>query len=291
MKLLQCVALFIFCFVLVSCKTKSNSDTPSPNLIRVGVLPDQQQSKLRSKYDPLMDYLSEEIGVRFELKIPNDYSEMVNLFADKKIEMGYLGGFTYVHASNSKSVVPLVLRDVDVRFTSSFLVKTESTVKNITDLKGKTFAFGARLSTSGHIMPRYFLKDMKIIPEDFFSSVKYSGRHDTTAYWVRDGIIDIGVANSIIIDQLFAQETLSPKDVRVLWETPHYADYVWAASSTLTPSLLTKIRNAFLNLSASNQEHSNILKKLGAGHFLPANSKDFSRIAEVARETGFLKEH
>lgn len=282
------IAVLLFCTVFIACDFNASDPAP-PNLIRVGVLPDQSVSDLKAKYQPLLSYLSENTGIKFELMIPQDYSELVKWFEDKNIQLGYLGGFTFVQAHQNNSVVPLVFRDVDIRFTSSFLVKTNSTAINISDLKGKAFAFGSNLSTSGHLMPRYFLKEMKIEPENFFSEVKYSGKHDTTAYWVRDGKIDVGVANSKIVDQLFDQGKLNPKDIRVLWKTPYYADYVWAASSSLAPFFQTKIRNAFLSLSTKNPAHLNTLKHLGAEHFLPATSDEFSHIEMIARETGYLK--
>ena len=82
-------------------------------------------------------------------------------------------------------------------------------------------------------MPRHFLAQQSIVPEKFFSTVRYSDNHDTTAVWVRDGVVDLGVVNSLALTQMYRSGLLGRETVHVIWETPTYPDYVWVAQPDL----------------------------------------------------------
>jgi phosphonate transport system substrate-binding protein len=177
------------------------------------------------------------------------------------------------------------MRDVDTKFTSVFLVKGNSPTRDLTKTGGDRFSFGSRQSTSGHLMPRFFMvSEQNIIPEKHFASVRYSGRHDLTAYGVRDGAVDLGVANSRIIRKMLMDGRLEPQDIRIIWETPPYSDYVWAIHPRVTVKDRAKIRQAFLNLSVDNPSHATILANLDTGGFLPASEQDFIDLKAIVND-------
>ncbi len=274
---------------LIACTSKKEVGEIELSILRIGILPDESREKLIERYTPLFRYLTAETGIPYELIIPETYDELLELFHAKKIDLAYFGGFTFVKAYIFDNAVPLVTRDVDTRFTSYFLVKGDHPAQNIFDLKGKRFSFGSRLSTSGHLMPRYFLKEMGIIPEVFFSNIRYSGKHDLTAYWVRDGLVDLGTANYAVVNRMYKDGRLSEKEVRILWETPPYPDYVWALRPLNNKALLINLRDAFLSLSKTNREHAKILEGVDADSFLPAGINDFSKLEEVVNELQLLE--
>lgn len=261
----------------------------TPSILRVGVLPDESLETLHQRYDPLLAHLSAETGIDFKLVLPSDYSELVRLFRDHEVDMAYFGGLTFVQAHIFHHAEPLVMRDVDTRFTSWFLVKEDDPAHDLADFKGKIFTFGSRMSTSGHLMPRHFMHTEKhIIPEGFFTEVRYSGAHDKTAYLVRDGEVDLGVANSEIIRTMLRDGRLKENDIRVLWETPPYPDYVWAVHDHFGEGIKMKLRDAFLGLDANIAVHGKILTGMGAEAFLPAGTNDFLPLKRVAETLGLL---
>lgn len=268
----------LICAGVYSCSYKSEDDIAGISTIRVGVLPDESMEKLQIRYKGLLEYLSEETGHRYELLVPDTYQELVDMFHDAKIDLAYFGGYTFVKANVNDGAFPLVMRDVDIQFTSYFLARFDNHRKNIPDFKDKVFCYGSRLSTSGHLMPRFFLREKRIMPETFFSEVRYSGSHDKTASWVCDGVVDLGVVNSKVADKLFEEGYLKREDVRIVWETPPYADYVWAVRPSMKESTRVIIRDAFLNLSLENKGHRLILDNLSASYFIPAGAKDFADI-------------
>ena len=260
------------------------ADTDKLEVLRVGVLPDQHADHVALRYKGLLEYLSSELGMPYELVIPESYAMLVEEFVQKRIDLANFGAVTYLQARKKAQAAPLVMRDVDTKFTSYFLVRAQESGQSISDFRGQRFSFGDKNSTSGHLMPRHFLNQQDIVPENFFKEVRYSGSHDKTAQWVRDGIVDIGAANSLVIRNMFRSGRLDNDQVKVLWETPYYSDYVWAIRPGISKGQVDQLRNAFLALSDINPEHSEILAAMGATSYLPAGHSDFMVLERILEE-------
>ncbi len=267
---------------------------PSPqgqpvSLLRIGVLPDQNPDILRQRYAPLMEYLAARSGLETRLVVPADYIDAVRLFREKEIDLAYFGGLTFVQAHKHYGALPLVMRAIDTRFTNWFLVRPELAQLKLSDLRDRKFSFGNELSTSGHLMPRHFLlSEWAIEPEVFFAEVSYSGAHDKTALLVRDGVVDVGAVNTAIVKRMLEEGRLQPDELRVLWQTPPYPDYVWSVQAYLDNALQTKLRDAFLGLDPADSRQAEILQSLRAESYLPASAADFSDLDEIAHNLGLL---
>lgn len=252
-----------------------------PAILKVGVLPDEQAAALRFRYEPLIAYLRAQMDQDVRLVIPEDYGQLVDLFGSGAVDMAYFGGATFVAAAARHGAVPLVMRDVDVAFSTYFLARAGTPKSGIRQFEGLSFAFGAELSTSGHLMPRHFLQEQEIDAENFFGSVRYSGAHDSTVTWVREGLADLGAANREVVDSMLDDGRLEPGTLRIVWETPPYADYVWAVRPGLDDAYQNRLRDAFLGLSMIDEDTAGILQRMGAGGFLPASPKDFADLRKV----------
>lgn len=261
----------------------------APSVVRIGVLPDMSEEELRRRYNPLLNYLSDETGLEFSLVLPADYAELLHYFGSGEVDLALFGGLTFVQAEALYQAEPLVMRDVDTRFISVFVVSNSDPVTELNDLEGKVLAFGSRLSTSGHLMPRYFLQTQKqITPEEFFSGIVYSGAHDKTAYMVRDGKVDIGAVNLEIINGMLRDGRLKQGELRVVWETPPYPDYVWAVPQHLDENTKTLLRDTYLQLDLNNEHHRQALAGLGARSFLPAGTRIFQPLQQIAANLELL---
>ncbi|MDH5524613.1 MAG: phosphate/phosphite/phosphonate ABC transporter substrate-binding protein [Desulfobulbaceae bacterium] len=287
-KIKQLLLLVLMAFAICACSADSENQSPEePTLLRISILPDESKDKLLERYTPLCEYLSAELGIPYRLILVKTYDELLELFHRKEIDLAYFGGYTFIKAHLRDQAVPLVMRNVDTRFTSYFLTRTDNPRRSLTEFKGLIFTFGSDLSTSGHLMPRFFLKKMGIIPEKFFTKTLYSGKHDQTAYWIRDGQADLGVANNLVIDQMYKDGRLSRQDVRIIEETPPYPDYVWALRPLNNKAFEIKLRNAFLSLSKINEAQDQILKGVIAESFLPAGVNDFAKLMEIMNDLNF----
>ena len=172
--------------------------------LRVSAIPDESPTELQRKFKPLGDYLKKETGLDVQFTPVSDYAAVVEGLASGKIDLAWLGGFTFVQAKlrTNGGATPIVQRAEDEKFTSKFIVPEGSDAKTLADLKGRTFAFGAPSSTSGSLMPRHFLLQAGIVPERDFKAVAYSGAHDATVAFVAAGRAEAGVLNASVWDKL-----------------------------------------------------------------------------------------
>lgn len=262
-----------------------------PGVLRVSAIPDEQPNELLRIYTPFADYLAHELGIQVRFIPVVDYAATVEGLVAKKLDLVWYGGFTSVQAvrrthGNAKR---LVMRQEDADFSSVFITQPERGIKTLADLKGKTFAFGSVSSTSGHLMPRYFLLKHGIIPERDLKQLAYSGAHDATALWVQAGKVDAGALNFLVWEKLVQTGRVDPARVAVFWTTPPYVDYVWTVRGDLDKGLQEKIAAAFLKLEYSTPEHRRLLDLHRTKKYIRAYDEDWKGIEEAAVAAGLLK--
>ena len=257
--------------------------------LRVSAIPDEAPTELQRKFEPLGQYLEAELGMPVVFQPVSDYAGVVEALAAKRLDLAWLGGFTFVQAKlRTGNAIPLVQREQDEVFTSTFIT-ADPAVQSHADLEGKSFAFGSVSSTSGHLMPRYFLQQDGIDPDTFFSRVGFSGAHDATVAWVESGKVDAGVLNSSVWDKLLEENKVDTDKVRVYSTTPTYYDYNWTVRGDLEPELVERIKAAFLALDPENPEHKAILDLQRASRFIPTAAENYEGIEQAARAAGLLE--
>ena len=257
--------------------------------LRVSAIPDEAPTELIRKFEPLGKYLEQELGMPVKFTPVSDYAAVVEALASDRLDLAWLGGFTFVQTRlKTGDAIPLVQREQDEQFTSKFIT-ADPDVKTLQDLKGKTFAFGSVSSTSGSLMPRYFMIRDGIDPEQFFKRIAYSGAHDATAAWVEAGKADGGVLNASVWEKLVAAGKVDTDKVRVISTTPPYYDYNWTVRGDLDPVLVDKIKAAFLALDPANPEHKKILDLQAASRFIETRAENYEGIEQAARAAGLLK--
>jgi phosphonate transport system substrate-binding protein len=260
-------------------------------VLRVSAIPDEAPTELQRKFKPLGDYLAQETGMKVEFTPVTDYAAVVESLATKKLDLAWLGGFTFVQAKlrTNGSAIPIVQRAEDEKFTSRFIVPVGSSAKTLADLKGKTFAFGSPASTSGHLMPRFFLLQAGINPDTDFRNVAFSGAHDATVAFVAGGRAEAGVLNASVWDKLMEAKNPNALKVRVLATTPPYYDYNWTVRGDLDPALVKKLTAAFLKLDPGNPAHKTILELQRASKFIPTKASNYDGIENAAKSAGLIK--
>jgi len=285
------VAFSVFQAALVTMLAAvSGAAQAQQNVLKVSAIPDEAPTELQRKFEPLGKYLEKQIGMKVEFIPVTDYAAVVESLASRRLDMAWLGGFTFVQTKlrTNGTAIPIVQRQEDATFISRFIT-AQPDIKSLADLKGKTFAFGSPSSTSGHLMPRYFLLQAGIDPEKDFKSIAFSGAHDATAAFVASGKVDAGVLNASVWDKLVEEKKIDPAKVRVFATTPPYFDYNWTVRGDLDPALVKKLTDAFLALDPSNPEQKEILALQRATKFIPTKASNYDGIEKAARSAGLLK--
>lgn len=282
------VALFFSLFIWSKYGTQTNEykNHIEISILRVGLIPDEGDNKTYEQAKEILDRFSRQTKIPYEFVQSESYKDILKKFINEEVDFAFLGAVTYLKAHKSANAIPLVIRDIDMEFTTSYLVAMDSAAKTIADLKGKKLAFGSKLSTSGHVMPRFFLSEEGIVPEKFFSEVIYSGAHDKTAFLVEKGRVDVGTVNSDIVNNLFRSGKLDSKKVRVLNKTAAYPNNLWVIQPYISKDIRAVLQQTFTALIPNNEEDRELLDKTGTAFFLPADHMDFKQIEEALDSLG-----
>ncbi len=276
---------------LIAAGAVGASAAQAQQVLRVTAIPDESPTELARKFAPLGKYLEKELGVKVEWTPVTDYAAAVEAVVNKKIDLAWFGGFTFVQANvrSGGKIVPLVQREEDEKFRSVFITDAKSGIGRLEDLKGKTLSFGSASSTSGHLMPRSFLLAAKINPDADLKRISFSGAHDATVAAVASGKVDAGALNISVWEKLVAEKRVDTSAVKVFFTTPPYYDYNWSVHADMPAATKEKLKTAFLKLNASTPEGKEILELQRATKFVPTQPENYAGIKAAAENAGLLK--
>lgn len=259
---------------------------------RIGAIPDQDISVLSRQFGAVSGYLSEVTGLRVEYVPSSDYAALVAAFERGDIHLAWFGGLTAVQAmAVEPTAEAFAQRPRDAEFHSRFIVQADLPVQKLEDLRGLRFTFGSESSTSGHVMPRYFLMKAGIDPEkDFNGPPSYSGSHDKTIELVQSGAFQAGALNEAVWERRVKEGTVDAAKVRDFYTTPAYFDYNWTirgdVDQTFGEGTKEKITQAILSMGPEQKE---ILDLFQTDSFVPTKNENYQAIREVAEAIGIIR--
>jgi len=268
--------------------TGCTSTKKSAVTLRLSMIPTTDPGKIIRESKPFIDYLAKETGARVELTVPTNYAAVVEAVASDRVDIAYFGGFTYVQASARAGAIPLVQREKDQAFHSVFITQPDSAIRSLADLKGRSFAFGDVNSTSGHLMPAYFMRQQGV-DQGVIEKAIYTGGHDATALAVANKKVDAGAMDEQVFARMSKEGKLSESQVRVFYTTPPFFDYVWAARRGLDHGMADAFKNAMLKLNQAGPEQQPILQLLNASKYVRAVDANYDPLRQAARDAGLLK--
>ena len=272
-----------------------SSSGGSGRTLYIGGIPDQDVAILEDRFNTIADYLTEQTGINVEYLPSADYAAVVTGFRNGDIDLAWYGGLTGVQARLAvDGAVALVQRESDAAFHSVFVAAPDSGITSLEDLSGKSFAFGSESSTSGNLMPRFYLSEAGIDPEDDFSSVIYSGSHDATWKLVEAGTVDAGALNASVWNQRVQAGEADESKVAVFYTTPAYYDYHWVAQPDLDEEFgagtTQKIIDAMLAIDpAKGGAEQEIYELFEESKFIATENSNYDGIEDVARGLGLIE--
>jgi len=277
--------LAVLLMLLTGCSPTENA---SRKTLRISMIPTSDPGKILRDSAPFIGYLEKQIGAKVELTVPTSYAAVVEAVSSDRVDIAYLGGFTYLQASARAGALPLVQRERDQNFHSLFITQPKSSIHSLKDLRGHSFAFGDVNSTSGHLMPAYFMQQQGV-DHSVIEKAIYTGGHDATALAVANGKVDAGAMDELVYARMIKEGKLSESQVRIFYTTPPFLDYVWAARKGLDPAIAKAFADAMLALDAGNTEQKTILELLSASKYVKAEDSSYGPLREAAKDAGLLK--
>ncbi|CEG27374.1 putative selenate ABC transporter substrate-binding protein [Bacillus sp. B-jedd] len=269
---------------------EESSDSVENNkgkVFKIGAIPDQSATEMKKSMDAVAKHLSEETGMKVEFVPSVDYAALVTAFQRGDIQLAFFGGLTGVQA---KSLVPeaeaIAQRPRDAEFHSVFITQKDSGISSLGDLKGKSFTFGSESSTSGHLMPRYYLMKEGIDPaKDFDDQPNFSGSHDTTYKLIESGAFKAGALNEAVWETAVKEKKVDTNKVNVFYTTPAYYDYHWMINKT-DKETKEKVKTALLSMTP---EQLSGLNMFATDKFIETKNENYQAIEEVAKELKIIK--
>ena len=265
-------------------------------VLYLGGIPDQDVAVLEARFNLLAEHISEETGVPVRYLPSQSYAALVTGWDNNDVQLAWYGGLTGVQArlavAGSQAVAQ---RSTDENFTSVFVAAPDSGISSLADLKGRTFTFGSESSTSGNLMPRFFLAQEGIVPETDFKSVAYSGSHDATWKQVEAGAVEAGALNANVWKTRMEKGEVDTARVTAFYTSPGYVDYHWVVRPGLDEiygdGFTQKVVDALLKLNAANGgRDQEIMNAFQADRFIPTSNENYLPIEDIARDLGLISE-
>ncbi|WP_344808296.1 putative selenate ABC transporter substrate-binding protein [Allohahella marinimesophila] len=256
-------------------------------------IPDQDETRLQERFSKVADYLEKtlEVDVRF---VPvKDYAATVSAFRNNQVQLAWFGGLSGVQARRLVDGSEAIAQGVeDTQFKTYFIAHKSAAIEPgedfPKDMAGKTFTFGSKGSTSGRLMPEFYIREETgQAPDKFFSRVGFSDNHSRTIALVESGAYQLGAVSFDVWETELAAGDIDLDAVKVVWETPTYPDYQWTirgdVDKTFGEGFKKKVQQALLSM-----DDPDLLASFPRKKFIKAENKDYQQILNVAKDIGLI---
>ena len=288
------------CLVLAACGSEEPKVDETRQTLSISAIPDQDPSELAAREKTLVTYLEGELDVEVEYVPVTDYAASVSLFKTGDLDMVFYGGLTGVQARlQTPGATLLAQRDIDAKFQSVFIANKRAGIAPVKDVDGlaafrdKRFTFGSESSTSGRMMPEYFLDEAGIdTSADLRGEPGFSGSHDKTIDVVEAGSYQGGALNVQVWEARKKAGTVDLDKVVEVFRSPTYHDYHWMAGPEVDDrfggEFTDRLRDALLAIDGSTPTETQVLEAYGAGAVVETKAENYSQIEEIARKLGLV---
>ena len=256
-------------------------------------IPDADESRLNARFGKVADYLSEQLGVDVKYIPVKSYPAAITAFRNDQVQLAWFGGLSGVQARALVEGSEAIAQGYEDQFFKTYIIANTSTEIEASDelpedIKGKTFTFGSKGSTSGRLMPEFFIREaFNASPDELFSRVGFSGDHSRTIAQVQSGVYQVGAVNYSVWDTEVEEGKIDTDKVKVIWTTPTYPDYQWTIRGDVDArygeGFKEKVRTALLNM-----KDEDLLASFPRKSFVPASNDDYAPIERTGKAIGLL---
>jgi phosphonate transport system substrate-binding protein len=256
-------------------------------------IPDEDETRLQQRFQNVADYLEQQLEVDVRFVPVKSYAAAVTAFRNNQVQLAWFGGLSGVQARARVPDSRALAQGVeDAEFMTYFIAHQSTgleTGEGLSDrMRDMTFTFGSKGSTSGRLMPEYYLREaFGQPPEEVFSRVGFSGNHSRTISLVASGAYDLGAVNYTVWENEVEAGNIDTDQVEVVWKTPNYPDYQWTIRGDVDERFGTgfadRVQQALLNM-----EDPELLESFPRSGFIPASNDDYAIIESVGKELDLI---
>ncbi|MEE1925999.1 phosphonate ABC transporter substrate-binding protein [Pseudomonas sp. 148P] len=242
----------LLCVVTVSLPLLGSISARAEEALRIGLIPSEDAQSMIESSKQVLDQLQAQLGMPVKPFVATDYNGVIEALRSKKLDVAYLGPFSYVLANQvagAEAFAVAVTRKTGKSAYHSLIVsRADSPIKGLPDLKGHTFAFVDPSSASGHLFPKAGLEQAGYQPDSMFSRVIFSGSHDASILAVANRKVDAAAVADRILATAVAQGSVKQEDLRVVWTSPDIPESPMVWRKDLDPALKQKLAVALANV-------------------------------------------
>ncbi|VAX08392.1 ABC transporter, substrate-binding protein (cluster 12, methionine/phosphonates) [hydrothermal vent metagenome] len=256
-------------------------------------IPDEDESRLYSRFGKVATYLSSKLGVDVKYIPVKSYAASITAFRNNQVQLAWFGGLSGVRARQLvKGSEAIAQGKEDPAFITYFITNTSTGLKESADfpkeIAGKTFTFGSKGSTSGRLMPEYHIrKEFNKSPSHAFKKVGFSGDHSKTIALVQSGAYEVGAVNFKVWENETKAGKIDPSKINIIWKTPPYPGYQWSirgdVNQTFGAGFKERVTKALLEL-----KDPDLLASFPRSGFIPASNDDYQPILDIGKSIGLI---
>jgi phosphonate transport system substrate-binding protein len=272
-------------FLLANFAAPARAEMPA---LLFTAIPYQDEATLAQRFGRLATYLQDKLGIQVIYVPARSYPRAVKAFVENDVQLAYFGGYTGLQARQAAPGSEAIVQTVrDANFKSYIIANVSAGISpsgNFPfEIQGKTFTFGAPDSTSGFLMPEYFIRQrFGKGPREVFSRVGFSGDHASTLKLVQSGDAAVGALDFAVYESKKKAGEVDESKVKVIWESPTFPDYQFSirgdVDETFGTGFKERVRQAFLDLNDKE-----VLRFFNDSKFIPANNNQYKPVEDVAR--------
>ena len=290
--------LALAALVAAAASGPASAQAAKPAFVFTGI-PDQDESRLVERFGKVASYLEAKLGVPVKYIPVKNYPAAVTAFTNGQVQLAWFGGFTGVQARKAVPGSQAIAQGAEDAAFKTYLIANAKTGLAKTglqpskdfpkDIAGKSFTFGSRASTSGRLMPEYFIRQAfpGKTPEQVFPTVGFSGDHSRTIQLVQSGAFAVGAVDYSVWDLDAKAGKVDPKAVSVIWESPTFPDYQWTVRGDVDAiygdGFTAKLKAALIGIADPA-----ILEPFGRSTFIPVDNAAYAPLIAVGQSTGLL---
>ena len=276
-------------------ETQSNENKPT---FVFTAIPDADESRLQQRFNKVAVYLSKKLDVNVKYIPVKSYAAAVTAFRNDQVQLAWFGGLSGVRARTLVPGSEAIAQGYEDQSFKSYIIAHHSTgLKANADLsdafkafntQDMTFTFGSKGSTSGRLMPEFYLREeFKAAPNDVFSRVGFSGDHSRTIAQVQSGAYQVGAVNFKVWEKELAEGKVDINKVSVIWTTPTYPDYQWTIRNDVDQRFGSEFKS-LVRKTLLEMNDPDLLASFPRQSFIPASNADYAPIENTARAIGLI---
>jgi phosphonate transport system substrate-binding protein len=289
--------LIVFCVSSSGCIDPETKTSEKP-ILRIGLIPAEDQLDMLKKFDPVSKYLETELGMEVETFTATDYSSVIEAMRSDKIDVAFFGPFSYVLASERAGAEAIVTGGTKTgevaTYQSCIITHPDSGINSIEDLKNNaseiTFSFVDPASTSGNLIPRGYLLSIGIDPDKDFKACMFAGGHDASGLAVKSRNVDAGAMYDIGYNRLIESGAITSDEVIVIWKSDPIPKSPVAVRNDLDPELKKKIQQAFVDMPVKDPEAMKTFESKWEKNelYVAIDDSTYEYIRGIGRSLGYI---